>query len=226
MIQSDLFACGADACGSDGGGPAVVPLGAGAAVLRGFALSRADALIHAIGTVAESAPFRHLETRGGGQMSAAMTNCGMAGWVSDRRGYRYSACDPLTGAAWPAMPPVFADVAVDAAGVLGFTPFAPEVCLINRYRPGARLGLHQDRDEGDRASPIVSVSLGIPAIFLWGGAERGAAQRRVPVFHGDVVVWGGPSRMVFHGVAPISEAWHPATGALRYNLTFRTIVRA
>lgn len=219
MMQDDLFA-------SDGlvGGRGTVPLGPGAAVLRGFALGRGDALLRAIVALAEVSPFRHLETRGGGRMSAAMTNCGAAGWVSDRRGYRYSAHDPATEAAWPAMPPLLAELASDAAEMLGFAPYAPEVCLINRYSPGARLGLHQDRDEGDRISPIVSVSLGLPAIFLWGGGERSAAQRRVPVCHGDVVVWGGPSRMVFHGVAPIREGHHPVTGALRYNLTFRKVV--
>ena len=203
----------------------MLTLGPGAAVLRGFALGRADALIRAIAAIADAAPFRHLETRGGGRMSAGMTNCGKAGWVSDRRGYRYSAHDPLTGAVWPAMPPVFAELAEDAAEILGFPRFAPEVCLINRYAPGARLGLHQDRDEGDQVSPIVSVSLGLPAVFLWGGHDRASVQRRVPVCHGDVVVWGGPSRMVFHGVAPIRDGHHPLLGALRYNLTFRKVVR-
>ena len=207
------------------GEPGMTALGPGAGVLRGFALGRADALLGAIADIACAAPFRHLETRGGGRMSAAMTNCGTAGWVSDRRGYRYSACDPLAAAPWPAMPPIFADLAAEAAGALGFASYAPDVCLINRYAPGARLGLHQDRDEGDRLSPIVSVSLGLPGIFLWGGQERTVPQRRVPVTHGDVAVWGSPSRMVFHGVAPIKEGHHPATGSLRYNLTFRKVVR-
>ena len=217
-MQPDLFA-------AEGGGSRheTVSLADGAAILCGFALSRADALIAGVGAVARAAPFRHLETRGGGRMSVAMTNCGTRGWVSDRAGYRYTPHDPLTDTAWPEMPPVFAALAADAAAVLGFAGFSPEVCLVNRYAPGTRLGLHQDRDEGDRISPIVSVSLGLPAVFLWGGAERGVRPGRFPLYHGDVVVWGGPSRMIYHGIAPVAEGEHSATGAVRYNLTFRKL---
>jgi len=198
----------------------VEPLGPGAALLGGFALERADALIAQIHALSAVSPFRHMETRSG-RMSAALTNCGAMGWVSDRSGYRYTPHDPLTGAPWPALPPLFARLAAEAAAALDFADFRPAACLVNRYAPGARLGLHQDRDEGDRIAPIVSVSLGLPATFLWGGLERGAQIRRIPVRHGDVVVWGGPSRMVFHGVAPLRHGHHPATGGFRYNLTFR-----
>lgn len=200
----------------------VEPLGPGAALLGGFALDRADALIAQIHALSAASPFRHMETRSG-RMSAALTNCGAMGWVSDRSGYRYTPHDPLTGAPWPALPPLFARLAAETAAVVGFADFRPTACLVNRYAPGARLGLHQDRDEGDRISPIVSVSLGLPAMFLWGGLERGAQVRRIPVRHGDVAVWGGPSRMVFHGVAPLRHGHHPATGGFRYNLTFRKL---
>jgi len=192
----------------------------GAVLLGGFATGEGDALAAAIEAVAEAAPFRHLETPGGRRMSVAMTNCGARGWVSDRRGYRYAEVDPLTGRRWPAMPPLFRDLARRAAVEAGFEGFAPDVCLINRYAPGARLSLHQDRDEGDLGAPIVSVSLGLPARFLWGGPSRSRRPNRVPLHHGDVVVWGGPSRLHFHGVDPVEEGISEL-GGLRYNLTFR-----
>jgi alkylated DNA repair protein (DNA oxidative demethylase) len=154
-------------------------------------------------------------------MSVAMTNCGPAGWVTDKTGYRYTGEDPLTGRSWPDMPEEFARLAREAARSAGFADFSPDACLINRYEPGARLSLHQDRDEQDMLAPIVSVSLGLPALFLWGGLKRGERPRRVPVMHGDVVVWGGRSRLIFHGVHPLQAGVHPLTGALRYNLTFR-----
>jgi alkylated DNA repair protein (DNA oxidative demethylase) len=198
-----------------------VPLDDGAVLLGGFALDVGDALFDALIEVAWNAPFRHLVTPGGRQMSVAMTNCGSAGWVSDRTGYRYDPVDPESGRRWPAMPAVFADLAARASIAAGFTAFRPDVCLINRYAPGARLSLHQDRDERRLDHPIVSVSLGLPAIFLWGGPARADRPRRVPLMHGDVVVWGGPSRMRFHGVQPIEDGGHPLTGNVRYNLTFR-----
>jgi alkylated DNA repair protein (DNA oxidative demethylase) len=154
-------------------------------------------------------------------MSVAMTNCGAARWVSDRTGYRYHRIDPETGRPWPAMPAVFAELAARAAEVGGFPAFAPDVCLANRYAPGARLSLHQDRDEQDFGAPIVSVSLGLPAVFLWGGLSRSDRPRRVRLAHGDVVVWGGPARMIFHGVMPLADGEHPAIGRRRLNLTFR-----
>jgi alkylated DNA repair protein (DNA oxidative demethylase) len=196
-------------------------LAPGAWVLRGIALDRAGALLREIGRVASRSPFRHLVTPGGKTMSVAMTNCGTLGWFSDRRGYRYAATDPETGAAWPAMPTLFATLAREAAREAGFEDYAPDVCLVNRYESGTRLTLHQDQDERDHYSPIVSVSLGLPATFLFGGLARKDPQRRVPLAHGDVVVWGGPSRMRYHGVLPIRDGAHPLTGARRYNLTFR-----
>ncbi len=197
------------------------PLAPGAVVLRGFARDAAAALLGDVARVAAAAPFRHLETPGGFRMSVAMTNAGELGWVSDRRGYRYAAHDPETGLAWPEMPRSFRAVAVAAAERAGFAGFAPQACLVNRYAPGARLTLHQDRDEGDLSAPIVSVSLGLPAVFLWGGDTRAARPERVPLEHGDVVVFGGPSRLRHHGVLPVRDGEHPATGASRINLTFR-----
>ena len=193
----------------------------GAMVLRGFALAQTEDLLAAVHQITAQAPFRHLITPGGLRMSVAMTNCGKLGWVSDRSGYRYDPIDPESGQPWPAMPAAFAMLALDAAAAAGFSGFAPDACLINRYAPGTRLSLHQDRDEGNYAHPIVSVSLGIPAVFLWGGAQRADKARRVPLMHGDVMVWGGPARLRFHGVLPLPKACHPLTGSHRINLTFR-----
>lgn len=198
-----------------------VRLGREALILRGFALNEAAHLLAAIQSVTTLSPFRHLTTRGGWKMSVAMTNCGELGWVSDRSGYRYDAIDPVTGRAWPAMPAVFRNLAVAAAAATGFPRYAPDACLINEYRPGARLSLHQDRDENDSISPIVSVSLGVTATFLWGGQQRSERPHRILVEHGDVVVWGGVDRMTFHGIAELPHGQHPRTGDRRYNLTFR-----
>jgi len=154
-------------------------------------------------------------------MSVAMTSCGAAGWVTDRSGYRYDAFDPDTGRRWPPMPAAFLDLASSAATDAGFAAFEPDSCLINRYEPGARLSLHQDRNERDLGAPIVSVSLGLPAVFLFGAARRTDRPRRVPLESGDVAVWGGPSRLAFHGVAPLADGHHPLTGRHRINLTFR-----
>jgi alkylated DNA repair protein (DNA oxidative demethylase) len=196
-------------------------LGPGAVLLPGFCAGSDRALLVALAHVAEAAPFRHMVTPGGFEMSVAMTNCGAAGWVTDRKGYRYAAADPASGRPWPALPPVFADLAARAAAAAGFPGFAADSCLVNRYAPGTKLSLHQDRNERDYAAPIVSVSLGLPATFLFGGAERSEPQQRVALAHGDVVVWGGPSRLVFHGVAKLKDGEHPATGPWRYNLTLR-----
>jgi len=201
--------------------PRSVMLGPQAVVLQGFAASQAPALLAAIEDISRVAPFRRLVTPGGWTMSVAMTNCGEMGWLSDRSGYRYDTIDPLSGRAWPAMPLLFRELAVRAAAAAGFAAFAPQACLINRYQPGARLSLHQDRDEGDLAAPIVSVSLGVPATFLWGGKTRPERPRRITVTHGDVAVWGGVDRLAFHGVHPLAQGTHPLTGNLRYNLTFR-----
>ena len=202
-------------------GPAVEPLAPGAAVLRGFALPHAGTVLANLGTVLDSAPFRQMFTPGGLRMSVAMTNCGALGWVSDRRGYRYEAIDPQSGRRWPPMPASFVDLANAAALQAGFDGFLPDACLVNRYEPGTRLSLHQDRDERDFEAPIVSVSLGLPAIFLFGGARRSDKPARIPLQHGDVVVWGGASRLYYHGVMPIADGEHPLTGRHRLNLTFR-----
>ncbi len=198
-----------------------IELGPGAALLRGFATATDHALLAALADVLLAAPFRHFVTPGGYTMSVAMTNCGDAGWITDRGGYRYDATDPASGRPWPAMPDAFAELATQAALAAGFPDFRPDACLINRYVPGARLTLHQDRNERDFAAPIVSVSLGLPATFLWGGAARADRPRRVRLDHGDVVVWGGPARMNYHGVDTLRDGDHPLTGAIRYNLTFR-----
>jgi DNA oxidative demethylase len=196
----------------------------GAFVLRSFALGDAPALLEAIEVVARTAPFRHMSTARGLRMSVAMTNCGQAGWLSDRSGYRYDAIDPATGRRWPVMPEVFARLAAHAASAAGFEAFAPDACLINRYEPGTRLTLHQDRDEQDFAAPIVSVSLGVPATFLWGGTKRTDRPRRVRLEHGDVIVWGGPARLNYHGIDTLREGHHPLAGRARLNLTFRRAV--
>lgn len=198
-----------------------LPLTEGAALLGGFALPVAGTLLAALDAVVAEAPFRHMVTPGGFTMSVAMTNCGAAGWVTDRRGYRYDAIDPERSRPWPAMPAAFGDLARRAAAVAGFEAFTPDACLINRYEPGARLSLHQDKNERDLGAPIVSVSLGLPAVFLWGGLSRSDRTRRVRLAHGDVVVWGGPARMTFHGVDTLRDGEHALTGAVRYNLTFR-----
>jgi DNA oxidative demethylase len=193
----------------------------GACVLRGFALEAMPRLLTAIDGVIERAPLRHMITPGGFRMSVAMTNCGALGWVSDRRGYRYTGIDPQSGAPWPQMPGVFRVLARAAGERAGFAGFAPDACLINRYEPGARLTLHQDRDERDFRHPIVSVSIGLPATFQFGGIKRSERARRVPLRHGDVVVWGGPARLYHHGVLALEAGVHEVIGAARLNLTFR-----
>jgi alkylated DNA repair protein (DNA oxidative demethylase) len=203
--------------------PSREPLGEGAVLLRGFAAENAPALVAEIERIAAAAPFRHLVTPGGYTMSVAMTNCGRVGWVSDRKGYRYDPVDPDTGQAWPVMPPLFLELATHAAAEGGFAAYDPDACLINRYTAGSKLGLHQDRDENDQWAPIVSVSLGLPAVFLWGGAKRNDPLRRLRVESGDIAVWGGPARFTYHGVAPLKDGDHPLTGAVRLNLTFRKV---
>jgi len=197
------------------------PLGPAAVVLRGFAVDSAPRLLSDIEAVAARAPFRHWITPGGFRMSAGMTNTGELGWVSEPKGYRYDPIDPQSGEPWPPMPASFLRLAAAAAERAGFSAFVPDACLVNRYVPGAKLSLHQDRDERDFTQPIVSVSLGLPATFLWGGDTRAERPVRVPLEHGDVVVWGGPDRLRFHGVSPLAEGEHPLTGAHRINLTFR-----
>jgi alkylated DNA repair protein (DNA oxidative demethylase) len=196
-------------------------LGPGAMLLHGFALVDESALIEALVSVTSQAPLRNMVTPGGYRMSVAMTNCGPWGWVSDRAGYRYSAVDPESGRDWPRLPASFLRLAASAAAAAGFEAFVPDACLVNRYLPGAKLSLHQDRDERDYDAPIVSVSLGLPAMFLFGGSKRSDKIRRLPLTHGDVVVWGGADRLRYHGVAPLKDGTHPVLGAQRVNLTFR-----
>ena len=193
----------------------------GAVVLRGFALPAQTAILESLHEVAREAPFRHMVTPGGFRMSVAMTSCGDLGWVSNASGYRYDSNDPEGGKPWPRMPEPLLRLARDAAASAGFVGFAPDSCLINRYEPGARLSLHQDKDERNYDAPIVSVSLGLPAVFLFGGMRRAGRPKRVPLTHGDVVVWGGPARLRFHGVMPLKDGQHSLTGACRINLTFR-----
>jgi alkylated DNA repair protein (DNA oxidative demethylase) len=201
--------------------PAQEAIAEGAVLLRGFALPVEADVIAALRVIAGSAPFRHMMTPGGHRMSVAMTNCGRVGWVTDRTGYRYDTNDPEAGTPWPPMPPVFRELADQAASRAGFSGFAPDACLINRYQPGARMSLHQDKDELDLAAPIVSVSLGLPAIFLFGGLKRSDKPGRFRLRHGDIAVWGGPARLAFHGVAPLAEGEHAVLGRQRINLTFR-----
>jgi len=196
-------------------------LAEGAVILRGYARDQAPVFLAAVDAVAAVAPFRHMVTPGGFRMSVEMTNCGLLGWVSDRNGYRYAPVDPESSQPWPALPEVFRQLASIAAAEAGFPEFTPDVCLINRYQPGTKLSLHQDRDETDLTSPIVSVSLGLPAIFLFGGLTRSAPTTRARLAHGDVVVWGGPARLAYHAVQTIKPGHFPETGGHRINLTFR-----
>lgn len=197
------------------------PLAEGAMLLRGFAAERGAALLAAIEGIAVAAPFRRMITPGGFEMSVAMTNSGTAGWVTDRKGYRYARHDPDSGKPWPSLPAEFLELAEAAATEAGFPAFVPDACLVNRYEPGARLSLHQDRDEADYGHPIVSVSLGLPATFQFGGLKRSDPVKKVALRHGDVVVWGGASRLFHHGVLALKDGEHPLTGHRRFNLTMR-----
>ena len=193
----------------------------GAMLLRDFAKSQDAELIETIEAVAARSPFRNMVTPGGFTMSVAVTNCGQAGWITDRAGYRYSPTDPLTGQPWPPMPTLFTQLATKAAAAAGYPNFVPDACLMNRYLPGTRMSLHQDRQEKPLGEPVVSVSLGLSAVFLWGGEARADRPLRLPLHHGDVVVWGGKSRLNFHGIAPLKTGIHPLLGEKRYNITFR-----
>lgn len=201
--------------------PNVMQINNGAYLLKGYALNYQDALLHDLRHIIDSAPLRHMQTPGGYTMSVAMTNCGTFGWVSDKSGYRYSKIDPIRDMNWPSMPESFLRLAQTAASEAGYHSFAPDACLINRYEPGARLTLHQDKNERDFDAPIVSVSIGVPATFLFGGMKRKDKTKRIHLEHGDIMVWGGPSRLCYHGVLPLKEQHHPLTGGNRFNLTFR-----
>lgn len=196
-------------------------LAQGAVVLAGFAEDYIATLLPELDHIVSQSPLRHMSTPGGHIMSVAMSNCGQLGWVSDAQGYRYQAMDPLLQKPWPAMPGAFLELAQQAADSAGFKNFVPDACLINRYEPGARLSLHQDKNERDAGAPIVSVSLGLPAIFLFGGIKRAQRPRRYRLQHGDVAVWGGPARFYYHGIAPLADNCHALLGRQRINLTFR-----
>lgn len=220
MVSLDLFAAAENFAFQE-------HLGPGAVLLRKFcqiedrAKSNGEGLLQDLAALVETSPFRHMVTPGGFEMSVAMSNCGALGWVTDQSGYRYQAVDPKTGSPWPAMPQAFLELASSAARSGGFEDFVPDACLINRYEIGSRLTLHQDKNEIDFSQPIVSVSLGLPAVFLFGGLERSSPTRRVQLTHGDVAVWGGLSRMNYHGILPLKDGLHELTGVYRYNLTFR-----
>ena len=216
-MQNDLFAR------QDMAGPWPEPLGPQTMLLHGYALEAETALLEALKTVTATAPFRHMVTPGGFIMSVAMTNCGDLGWVSDRHGYRYQDHDPMSGRPWPPMPTAFEKLASAAAAAAGFNGFHPDACLINFYTIGNRLTLHQDKNERDFSHPIVSVSLGMPAVFIFGGLKRSDKTRRVPLVHGDVVVWGGADRLRYHGVLSLKPHpyRHPLLEDQRINLTFR-----
>lgn len=213
-VTADLF-------DEEDGAQLIERLGPQSVVLRGFATPLVAELLPVLDQIQSISPFRHMVTPGGFTMSVALTNCGRLGWTTDRRGYRYTDIDPITGKPWPAMPDVMQALAEAAASKAGFANFEPDACLINRYETGTRLTLHQDKNEADYEAPVVSVSLGVPATFLFGGAERSDKARRVPLRHGDVVVWGGVDRLRYHGVADIKPAEHPILGSQRINFTFR-----
>ena len=191
-------------------------------VLRGYALPWLERVLPELRAVLVQSPFRHMVTPGGYTMSAALSSCGALGWTTSPQGYRYSPLDPERQQPWPSMPPVLRELAINAASAAGFDGFAPDACLINRYVPGARMSLHQDKNERDYNAPVVSLSLGLPAVFLFGGHQRSDKTQKISLFHGDVAVWGGVDRLRFHGVLPIKEGAHPRMGPQRINLTFRT----
>jgi alkylated DNA repair protein (DNA oxidative demethylase) len=214
--MSDLF----DAAGL-ADAPLYEAMTQGAALLRGYALPFVTDILKSLEAITAQAPFRHMTTPWGAVMSVAMTNCGAAGWLTDRTGYRYDAVDPESGLAWPVLPDCFRDLATGAAAEAGYPGFVPDACLINCYEPGTRLTLHQDKNERDYTQPIVSVSLGLPATFQFGGPKRSDPVRKFTLKHGDVAVWGGPSRLCYHGVAELKDGEHPTLGHRRINLTFR-----
>lgn len=214
-MNGDLFA------GLPPAPPSTTRLGPGTVLLRGRAASLAEHIARQLPVLLAQAPFRQMQTPGGYRMSVAMSNCGPYGWVTDRHGYRYATTDPESGRPWPALPPEWRALAIDAAAEAGFPDFRPDACLINRYLPGAKMALHQDKDERDLGAPIVSVSLGLPATFLLGGLQRGAPTERILLEHGDVLVWGGPDRLRFHGVAALKPGHQALFGEQRINLTLR-----
>jgi alkylated DNA repair protein (DNA oxidative demethylase) len=190
-------------------------------LLRGFALTNEVKILADLAAIISQSPLRHMMTPMGFAMSAAMTNCGDLGWISNSNGYRYDALDPQTRKPWPAMPISFLELAQNAAIEAGFNDFKPDACLVNQYKVGASMGLHQDKNELDFTQPIVSVSLGIPATFQFGGLSRSDKPIKMLLTHGDIVVWGGDSRLKYHGIMPLKPNIHGVLGPYRFNLTFR-----
>jgi alkylated DNA repair protein (DNA oxidative demethylase) len=204
--------------------PKRIELAENAVILRGLATVIAVDILNALNIIFTHSPLRKMQTSGGYTMSVRTTSCGVLGWISDARGYRYERIDPCSRLPWPPMPQTFLELATTAAKEAGFNDFIPDSCLINSYEAGAKLSLHQDKNELDLAAPIVSVSLGLPAIFLFGGNIRSQKPQRHKLEHGDVAVWGGASRMAFHGIEPLIEGTHSLTGKQRINLTFRKVM--
>jgi len=191
----------------------------GAVLMRSLALPQDNEFFTAAEAIIAARPLHHTTTPSGLPMGVMVTDCG------DSRAFanRWDTANPERMRLWPPMPPLLRDFAIRCAVRSGFPQFRPDACHINRYQAGTKLGLHQDRHECDWTQPIVSLSFGLECIFLLGGLQRTDKPRRILLEHGDVIVWGGPSRMRFHGVQPLKPGHHPLTGPYRYNLTFRKI---
>ena len=201
--------------------PSQQQLAEGVCLLSGQANSMMPAIWQAVEDVLRQAPLRQMQTPGGYTMSVAMSNCGELGWISDRHGYRYSRLDPQSGQPWPAMPEILQELARIWAAEAGFDNFVSNACLINCYQAGSKMSLHLDRDERDFAHPILTLSLGLPARFMLGGLQRQDPYRKLLLQHGDVLVFGGPARLCFHGIMPLADGDHALLGKRRISLTFR-----
>ncbi len=195
-----------------------------AIILKGFVRAKANQLVKDAELISQQSPFRTMTTPGGGKMSVAITNCGHCGWLSDEHGYRYQQIDPVTHRSWPEMPQSFLKICAAATKAASFAEFMPDACLLNKYQADAKMGLHNDNDEHDLTAPIVSVSLGLDAVFLFGGKTRQSPTRKYLLSHGDVVVFGGQSRLNFHGISLIKPTYiSDDLTDHRLNLTFRKV---
>jgi len=191
----------------------------GATLMRGLAQAQDGEFLEAMQGVLSAAPLHHATTPTGLPMGVMVSDCGTP--EAFRR--RWDPANPAVRQMWPPMPRALLDFSLRCAVRAGFPLFRPDTCHVNRYQAGTKLGLHQDRHECDMSQPIVSVSFGLECVFLLGGLERTDSPKRILLEHGDVIVWGGPSRMRFHGVQPLKPGHHPLTGPYRYNLTFRKV---